>query len=587
MINYRRAIVHDLSLTPYHPSLYIDLSCLDSKLGFCDIGAANGYRALILIQAGLNIGEKIYPHSLGFKVRRSIAKRIEPGTPCIIVDELQRLHINAYRELLQGLLGSGAFWEGLLEAKKALKLFPNDADLLESRRCLKSGFEDRHIGLKDIDVGVDQIVGLSRKGKIYEKLYPWLDKSLCSRAPALVAEVNKNFGAGNCEVKQVCFGNTTTQVSEMTEDGDVGPLGVFATQDIPKGALIMVDECLTGISNTPSSDLVHCDACHASLCAPYVHPTSVIKPSCCEKVAFCSSKCYSASKSYHKFVCGKDIDWLYQNIAGKYSSEEARSRWRPILFLRLICIVLCDRHSQQLAGKKPTHPLQHPLIARLTANYGQSHKNHPGISMDWQYFDNIIAPHRILRLLGVDVFANHEFTPEVIQTIYWRVENNVNVATHSLSNSVYRHKKPLSVDANISGRQKDEKDSIDMLCLNPNYIFFNHSCEPNVSWHGAAPEPFVGISSLRGLDGGILQPGSSTVWCTAARDVKKGEELKISYVGNPKGDKSGGRKSKRDWLAKWFDGGCGCSLCVSENEREKDVGETAMATIAKQIRRLI
>lgn len=61
--------------------------------------------------------------------------------------------------------------------------------------------------------------------------------------------------------------------------------------------------------------------------------------------------------------------------------------------------------------------------------------------------------------------------------------------------------------------------------------------------------------------------------------MKKGEELRISYVSDPKGvgeEGADGREGKRSWLKKWFEGGCGCGLCEKENqEREvkmKEVG---------------
>jgi hypothetical protein len=99
------------------------------------------------------------------------------------------------------------------------------------------------------------------------------------------------------------------------------------------------------------------------------------------------------------------------------------------------------------------------------------------------------------------------------------------------------------------------------------------------------------------MNGEILSPGCSAVWCTAARDIKKGEELKISYIGNPLGtvgdqeDSVGTegkerRPAKRAWLEKWFDRGCGCRICEKENveldrleaveaEREKEMEQLA------------
>merc|ERR1711969_356279 len=95
---------------------------------------------------------------------------------------------------------------------------------------------------------------------------------------------------------------------------------------------------------------------------------------------------------------------------------------------------------------------------------------------------------------------------------------------------------------------------IHLFNINPNYLFFNHSCQPNISWHGACHDGNVGIDWLMTPEGRILQPGCSAVWCIAARHIKKDEQLTISYVGNPRGDDTaeGGREVKRAWLCKWF-----------------------------------
>ena len=131
----------------------------------------------------------------------------------------------------------------------------------------------------------------------------------------------------------------------------------------------------------------------------------------------------------------------------------------------------------------------------------------------------------------------------------WRMENN----------------------ADMGKTQLPGKPIITMININPTFLFMNHSCGPNVSWHGAVPSADVDLSFLKGVNGEILNPGCSAVWCTAARDIKKGEELKISYIGDPLGvgddenDPSKGREEKRCWLEKWFERGCGCRVCEAEN----------------------
>jgi hypothetical protein len=566
LIKYRDAIAHGINVLRYHPAWYIHLSKIDHKLGFCDIGTANAHRALILIKAGLCIDKQTYPCHLGEDVCSCIAPQLDKKSKITVTSALKVLHVQALRQLLYNLLGSGAFWEGLSEAKDALTLFPDDKELVETRRQLKEGFEGecRAIGIPDESVeNAESIVAYTRRGTIYQKPYPWVDKALYSRSSALVKEVNKSFGSAKCEVKQITLSGRPLQVNKMDGSQDVGPLGVFASQDIREGELLMVDKWFISMSDVPSSRLTHCDACHAYLLEPYIHQSDVIKPSCCGMVAYCSMECYDvASKGYHRIICRKDVEWLYQDPKGVYCKRVARDHSRSLLFLRIMCIVLSDRLCQQEASQEPTHPLQHPIIARMIANYPPPSKIHSNHASGWVYSESVTTAHRILQLLEIDVFTSSEFTPEVIQTIYWRLENNASGSICNLSDD----RRPKRSSSTKIRRQEADRNDEYMLCLNPNYLFFNHSCEPNVTWHGSNPDPWVDISWLRGFNGEVLRAGCSAVWCIAARDVKKGEELKISYVGNPLGDNSEDRQQKRYMLEKWFDGGCGCRVCVREDE---------------------
>ncbi|KAH7380809.1 hypothetical protein BKA64DRAFT_584649 [Cadophora sp. MPI-SDFR-AT-0126] len=460
-------------------------------------------------------------------------------------DELQYLHRQAYQVLLAGLLGTGANWEGLLVAKTALGHYPDDLELKQLQHELKGAFLDRTQGYKEIQ-GEDEMkkpdmVEASRMGKIYQKKYPWMDGDLYNRTPETLREVNKAFEGSSCEVKVVVLGDAKPRVAQE-EEGDVGPLGIYAARDIQEGDLVMLDTTITGVSNVSSSKLEHCDACQGCLMPPYMRPECIVHPACCNKVAYCSLECYKiAATGYHKVLCGKDFDWLYENIKVAKKSG-APSHWKAVNFLRVVAVVLAD------IGKTRVHPLRHSLVARMSANYppegkilGQYDAGH-----QWLYFTNVVAPTQILLQLGVNIFTDPFWTQEVIQTIFWRIENNANMAITELTGT-----------------------KVQLVNINPNYLFFNHSCQPNISWHGACPDGDVGIDWLMTPEGGILQPGCSAVWCIAARSIKKGEQLTISYFGNPRDDTvDGGRDAKRAWLCKWFHNGCGCSLCEEENRIE-------------------
>jgi len=497
-----------------------------------------------------------------------LSKRHFTQSEVIIQDEISHHHVDAYRELLNSMLGCGCFWDGVLIAKKALKRFPGDPDLSETRQWLADGFMDRCEGLRNLGAAPEDASVRSRVGKLYQKAYPWTDKELFKRRPALVRAVNTDFGAGNCEVRPVIFGPPSSRPrysAKKREQADVGPLGIFATEDIEEGDAVLIDQCHSVISDVPSSKLQHCDACHATLKIPFLHPADILRPTCCKAVAFCSRKCAKiATEGYHKVLCGKDFDWLY-GTPDKLNTGPGY-KWPAIMLLRLLAIVLADRAAEIKAGKKPTHPLQHELLARMTANYAPPDKLHPEELQDWSYESNIVAPTKILSMLGIDIFADPDFSQDVIQTIFWRLSNN---ASMSVCDVFSPRSKP-------SPTAPKSKTAVQMICLNPSYLFFNHSCSPNISWHGAIPDPWVGLDWITGYDGEIMKVGSSAVFCRAARDIRKGEQLYISYIGDPN---EGDREVKRAGLKKWFEGGCGCELCVRENkEMERPRSEASTAT---------
>jgi hypothetical protein len=488
--------------------------------------------------------------------------------------ETQRLE--AYQFLVAGLKGCSANWDGLQEVAKALKLFPQDAKLLELRQELKEAFLQEHHQLVKAGAEKKHIKDLTRTGRIYQKIYPWMDASLYWRTPALVREVNKSFSKGNAEVRPVFFG-TPEEIAKAAkvvkkEGEDVGPLGIFATRDIQEGEVVLVDHTLLGISDVPSSTLEACDSCQASLRMPYLHPREVKVPKCCGKVAYCGKVCYdTAMNGSHPVVCGKDFDWIYKSSLCGISGEngECGSRWRPIMFIRLMAIILADMRAP---GSQIAHPLQHPLVARMAANYPPQDKLTPDSTHQWQLFENVVAPTQTLLQLGINIFTSPVYTQDVLQTIYWRLENNANMGSSTLM-----YDTPTG--------QTQTAATVNNVNVNPNYLFFNHSCEPNVSWHGGAvPDSNISVAWLENTNGEFEKVGCSAVLCHAGRDIVKGEELKISYIGDPLGVDEGegplkgvGREGKRAWMGKWFEDGCGCRVCEMENEvaREKarDRGE--------------
>lgn len=151
-----------------------------------------------------------------------------------------------------------------------------------------------------------------------------------------------------------------------------------------------------------------------------------------------------------------------------------------------------------------SHPLDHPLVARMTATYRASKAKH------FDYENEIVVVFEALQEFGIDIFANHNFDTWIIFVLGTRIDTN------SWS------------DPNTA-------------CLNSLFALFNHSCEPNVAWQ--------------------TQNDHRTMHMTTKRRIQDGEQLFVEY-DSYMNDKSLEERRKR--LRRWLDGPCQCTRCVRE-----------------------
>lgn len=556
--------------SPYDPEGWLHLANIYFEFCFNDLQVASAHKAIYLTNQGLDLKDK----HIGQKVREAVGMRLSCPFNIVIVDELEHALTKGYKALLRGLLEMSAYWDGLKEAKRAFEIFPANQDILLLQRMMKNEFHMRTTAIQESNQLAEDIKHLSRIGRTFKRKYPWLEERLFIRSPAFLGEINTSFNSTNCEVRPLFVPQIDPNTSKprrsyrlVTKTSkqhlaahpfdtgtNVGPLGVFAKRTIHKDEILLTDHNLTVVPVTPSKKLQHCDACHALLIPPFLRDGEVRRPPCCHNVAYCSIKCASAAlNGYHKVLCGKDFKWLYKSAANK----ELDPSWQPGALLRILAIVVADLRATPSAKM---HPLQHPLLARLTAGY----ESDPSQAKEqvWNYFSHVIAPTRILAQLGVDVFADPLWSAEVIHCIYWRIINN---ACRTSSCTV--------VDGKL--------EKVTLSGIGPGYIFFNHSCEASVEWMGAgscegaarigaAAAAAAGSATALGkrrkaseerevLDGegereGV-KVGCNALLCLATRAIKKGEEVRISYL--PPG--------KRQQLGRWFEGGkCICGACDGE-----------------------
>ena len=157
-------------------------------------------------------------------------------------------------------------------------------------------------------------------------------------------------------------------------------------------------------------------------------------------------------------------------------------------------------------------PLEAPLINRMTAMYEGS------VLRRFSMVRDILRPMTILKQLGIDVYANHDFDTWVLQTLMIHISNNCR-------------------QYNSGGRFG--------IAINPLYTFFNHSCKPNVSH--------------RVFDG----RSNSTLRMVTTQNVKAGQELFITYLNEEDLDKP--VEERQELLKQWT--GCECQCCTCKTER--------------------
>jgi len=286
-------------------------------------------------------------------------------------------------------------------------------------------------------------------------------------------------------------------------------LGVFATRAIKFSEAIIQDTPIFAASNISNSapwtqkstKLKITNICEN--CYGRIPPLSRPTHSTCCSTVYCHLNCQEiALASYHKVLCGQDFDWLYQEGVKKPGHLGLNGP----MWLRILAACI----------QSDCHPLDHPSIANLSPLYDD-------YSRLWSLSNNIVTPIKILRQVGIDVYSDMRYETWVLQTVWARVINN----------------------------QQGDSDEREwhLRGINQFYSFFNHSCEPNTGWSTPASATCV---------------NGMTKVMFAQRDIRKGEELCVTYLSEMRLRQSKTERSRM--LCSWIgiDETCGCSRCWRE-----------------------
>lgn len=349
--------------------------------------------------------------------------------------------------------------------------------------------------------------GTEGEGQFVPRPYPWLTEERSRRSDKLVERMNEEFAANArtalvleqpfCEVRRHVFGNTRPESKDV--------LGVFATQDIPADAIILIDS-----TRIVGSAGVTANSRDVWACSP--HPMNCRVPP--------------------DDSAGPDLRWVKDELGTGATST--------LLTLRLLQAAVQDGFKS---------PLDHPLVARLTPNYPPIEYNVEPETFSLK--QDIDIPMRALQQFGIDIFADLEWDSWVIFTIARRQENNqcgdaVSAAVMGLF-SLFNHSCEPNVGWSRFREEAGNGNDSSSACAN----------ELNDVEADANDE------HAKRKREGILD--HSTVTVTTTRPIAKGEQIFVEYDSFVHSSSVGERRRR---LRKWLSGDCMCTRCVREAAEE-------------------
>ncbi|KUJ11523.1 uncharacterized protein LY89DRAFT_786439 [Mollisia scopiformis] len=452
-------------------------------------------------------------------------------------ETVKQLRFRSFMVLSRALSQAGAFHSFREMCLEARAMYPADD-------VLSSGLASSDVALKSLRRNIQQSHALGRSqtnvdeqlkfGRISFRLYPFMPPQYLQRSAERITSANTRLvemGAA-CVVRASSLGSSAAIPEPPLRI--LGPwnrtLGLFATSDIKKGDVILKDTTTWGTNTEPAvvyfkyqgraHPMPRCDNC-CGITPPW---NSVVHQSKCCNTTYCSDSCLKTAKAtYHQVLCGKDFSWITNKPqSGGRQTDPGLSDTIGSMWLRILATCV----------QSGLHPLEHPSIAALTANYESDDR----ISRRWSLAFNIDVPQRILTTLGVDIFKDLRYDTWVLQTIWARMTNN----------------QRGEIEKGLNGPVVSR--SVHQL-----FSFINHSCEPNAEAEDLSE---------------TYPPQTAPVVCSSAlaifarKNIKAGEELFISYAN---GETLG--QSRAVWnynlqLSR-LSGDCLCARCKREAQGEE------------------
>ncbi|TGO35468.1 hypothetical protein BHYA_0157g00200 [Botrytis hyacinthi] len=498
-----------LALFPYTPSYWRSRSAVLLGLGYPELAAADAYKALVLttyVFDGKYLGSRVWLE-MGMVVWYGDVIKGNPWDANFSMEKfgvqmlttLKSERKQAYTQLIFSLGYLRALPDIKSITAEALKHYRDDFTFLSFQKAATSAYERNRTFIYEQSLSDDVKWMKAEMGAVWNKPYPW--------ASGFHTRTKSSIKAANVALKKCSKALRIRPSTVAVSDSDGVSYGMFASQDINEGDIIierspvlsisglqvkkhlsLIDSLIGETKTRPKTSPGNCFNCYGLLNESGPEYGFV----CCSHLYFCSQNCKNLAKQYyHDALCGTNILPTYSLPRNKKCYV-----WGPeiagIIWLRLLAT------CKQGGG----HPLQHPLVANLS--------NHEAAAQDpWSLEIRVIRPLKILEMLGIDIFANQWYDTWVLETLW----------------QIFRINSAGDYDA------EDEYGCwVDGL-----YAMFNHSCE----------EPRMLGTYIQDFD----RAGSKFQYC-ALREIKKGEEVCVSYIEVL----SGSRMERRKALATWLSG---------------------------------
>ena len=371
------------------------------RLGFADLAAGDAYKAMLLLSPHLSAvfggSQSSYEDLSGLPVD------VQAG-----VRDISEVHKALCMKRAGILMDMANLATAQAVVKEARVNYPTDPTLENTEKHLAAELDklEESKRLRQATIKQDLYCIDPNFGGVYHLAYPFIPKELLGRSEGLIGATKKEIENEAKTLFSSCsLGSSPVQDSTYsTTRGAPTALGIFATRDIPESQPFLIDTTVLAAtennrhtSNAPEI----CDNCCGTIPENSTHKRAA---GCCS-VLYCSQKCKDlAWKNYHQVLCKQDFRWVWDDSKTGIPDYDLDGP----MWLRILAVCVQSGH----------HPLEHPLIARLTSLYDE------GLTRRWSLANNIIMPNKILTQFGIDTYADPRFDTWVLQTLWARIITN-------------------------------------------------------------------------------------------------------------------------------------------------------------------